>query len=493
MRELYETKYNSDRFTDINVLYDNELIDVPTLDRTITYLYGKDSEMFPLSFLSQTEDGVKPVKKLNDTQYTWAVLGRMKNTSKVVGLVGSIVKAGLNNSTFEVEFEDSWLLKYYGIVSPDKQYRCRIQAYLGEKGPKRHRYRVQLYGGTSTEYITLDNLQPGMSWVMSAPIIAESKSDGTSSNSMSPGKWTNQFSYHRFSKPIAGNMGERVVNLELPTDNGGTSEFWMPFEMKQFEIHRRQMLEEELWNSKYNRNSLGEITLKDEETGEPIPTGAGIKEILKTTGQYDTYGTLTVRKFDTILTQLFTNRVDSQNPMELVWFTGAGGLRAFNDAIKDEIQNNNYYEKLGMEEVMSGTGGYLTYGKYFSQYRTIDGHIVTLKRTKLFDQGTYAEMDRANGRIYNGLPYESYNMILLDMSKNDNGNRNIQLVADAGEDMSISVYKGPRKLPGAWGAIGADKLKIASTKKDEASYEVIQSQGITLRNYTTSYFLEFSN
>ena len=113
-----------------------------------------------------------------------------------------------------------------------------------------------------------------------------------------------------------------------------------------------------------------------------------------------------------------------------------------------------------------------------------------MKRANIFDHGTRAELDRDNGRIYNGFPHESYNMILLDMSLTDDGQRNVQLVGEKGREVITGVYKGLTPLPASWGAIGSDKL--LSSKKDEASYEVFVSQGITLKNYTTSYFFEFA-
>ena len=161
-----------------------------------------------------------------------------------------------------------------------------------------------------------------------------------------------------------------------------------------------------------------------------------------------------------------------------------------NRAIKTDALAASYYEKLGHEEIMSGKDGYLSYGKYFNQYKTIDGHVITFKYSKLFDQGSYAEMDKKNGRMYKGLPYESYNMVILDQSMNDDGERNIQLVGEKGREVVTGIYKGMSPLPGSWGAISDSKL--LSTTKDEASYQIFVSQGITLKNYTTSYFLEFA-
>jgi len=491
MRELYQTTYNSEKFTDTNMLYKNDLIDTPTLSRALTYLYGKDSEMFPLLSLTEGQNGLTslPRKELNDTQYKWSVIGRMKHTSRIVGLANtSNTKPGLNFTPFELIFEDDWFPKFYTATSPDKQHEIRLQKSGQVIGTNQVKYTAILNTGDATEYINLGNFQNGLAWVMGAPKTTASKGDGTSSNSMAPGKWTSQYGYYRFSKNITGNVTNKVTNIEFDTENGGKTNLWMPWEMRIFEIDRRLLLEEELWNGKYNRDSFGVIHQKDDENGELLPSGPGIKEILKTTGQYDTYGTLTLSKLDNMVNKLFSNRIDD-TPMELVLYTGAGGLRAFNTAIKDVAVNSSYYEKLGQEEIMSGTNGYLSYGKYFNQYKTIDGHIVTVKRANIFDHGTYAEMDRANGRMYNGFPHESYNMVLLDMSSNSAGERNVQLVSEKGRETQIGIYKGLTPLYGAWGAIDS---KMIATKKDEASYEVFVSQGISMKNYTTSYYLEFS-
>jgi len=495
MREIKTVQYNSEEYTDQNVLYKNRLIDPVTLSNGLTYLYGKDSDMLTLMSLTEGQKGFTSIvpKLVNDSQYVWNVMGRMKHTSKVVGLANaSNTKPGLGGSVFEVDFEDDWFKRFYTITSPDKEFTCRIQGNPTQLASNKFRVRLILLTGNSSSYVTLDNFNGGKAWVMGAPLIAASKSDGTTSNSMSPGKWTNQFGLYRFGKQIAGNIANKVVNIELDTvtESGekGTMSAWMPFEMKLFEIDRRILLEEELWNSRYNRDANGVIFNKDEQTGEPLPRGAGIKDILYTTGQFETYGKLTLSKIDSIINKIYSNRVDD-TPMELVLVGGKGAAREFNNAVKEAARGNSYYEKLGIEEITSGKDGFLSYGKYFNQYKTIDGHIITFKPSRLFDVGLYAELDRANGNMYQGLPHSSYDLFLLDFSITNGGERNIQLVAEKGREIITGIYKGMSPLPGAWGALASDKL--ISTKIDEASYEVIVSQGINMSNYMTSYWLKF--
>ena len=45
--------------------------------------------------------------------------------------------------------------------------------------------------------------------------------------------------------------------------------------------------------------------------------------------------------------------------MELILYTGSGGIRMFNKAIFNEANGNSYYQRLGESEIRSGKDGYL--------------------------------------------------------------------------------------------------------------------------------------
>lgn len=491
MRELFTTQYESKGYTDENVLYKHKMIEPVALSKNLTYLYGKDSSLFPL--LSNTEGqgftkSVKP-KLLNDTQYEWGVMGRMKHTSVVYGLSNSAVTTpGLGHTSFKVIFEDNWFIGQFGALSPDGQHSVRIQGEPTKLANGKYEYTFALATGDPTEYISLDNFLGGKAWVQTAPSVAASKSDGNRSNSMTPGRMTNQFGFHRYSKQIAGNVANKVTVYEFDTEGGGKTNMWMPEEMKQWELDRRLQNETDLWISKYNRDTNGVIHLKDEVTGEPIPRGAGVFEVLKDSGNYDTYSApdLTISKLNNTVNSVFVNRVD-KTPMEIVLYTGAGGRRAFNEALQNDANSKSLFYALSEKVIGGSSSGLMTYGNYFDQYRTIDGYLITIRECNFFNHGLQAEMDRANGNLVNGFPEFSYNLVFLDHSMNDGGERNIQLVAEEGREVVTGVYKGMSPLPGSWGAIGNDKL--LSTKKDVASYEVFDSQGIAIKNNTTSFWL----
>jgi len=444
--------------------------------------------MFPLLTMTEGNGAIvskKPLR-LNDTQYTWKVFGRMKHTSRIVRLQDSFSYPGLGRSKFRFVMEDNTFHVSYSVRTPDGLHQVRIQSEGRKIGTNEWLYEGMLMTGDQTTYVTLDNFISGKSWTYGPTSVSAVKSDGTHSNSMTPGEWTNQFGFQRYSKEISGNIANKVVNIQFDTEGGGTTDMWMPFEMSLFEKDMRLMLETDLWESEYNRDQYGVIHLIDEVSNEVVPKGAGIKQALKVVGNYDTYSTLTRQKFDNTIKAVFGNRIDD-TPMELIIYTGRGGAEMFHNAIMTDALLNQYFTPLGAKGI-SGEG-YLTYGAYFNQYKTIDGKILTVKVSNYFDQGLLAEGQRANGQMYNGYPWESYTLICLDHSRTNDGGRNITIVAEEGREYITGVYKGLTPLPGSWGAIPEG---ILSTTKDEAKYEVMISQGISFTNPTTSFMLQFA-
>lgn len=488
MREIGNVQFSKDTHTSANMLLNFGLLDPVMLNKTLTWIWGKDSDIFPLLTMTEGIDSTVTKKAINagDTQYQWNVASRMRVISRVIGLVHFNPTPGKGYLPFEVEMEDNWFIYQYGAISPDGESICRVQADGRKTAKGTYIYLFQLLTGSIDSYVDLSNFESGKAWGVAVPTVAGAKSDGNRSNSMSYSKATNQFGYHRFSRHITGNVSNLLTNIEFDTEDGGTTNYYIPYEMKLFEIQRKKMLEEDLWFSEYNRDENGVIHNLDPKTGEPIPRGAGVRDILRGVNNYDVFSKLTLAKLDNIFTKLYNNRIDD-TVMEIVLYCGDGFFREFNAAIMEDAKSNQFFTPLG-SEVISG-GDYMTYGRYFNQYRTIDNRIVTVKPVKFFNHGTRADMDRANGRMYKGLPYTSYTGVFIDHSRTNNGERNIKLVYEEGREHQVGVYKGMTKVPGVWGLV--DDIRIAD-RIDEASYEVFTSQGINFDNPTTSFWLDLA-
>ena len=285
MREIGTVKFDSNQYTDANMLLNFDLIDPVKLNRNLTYLWGKDSDKYPLLTLTEGQGAVTTKVKLNggDTQYTWEIAPRQRVTSRLKKLVSD--KAAIQPyGTVEVEMEDNWFIYQHTAIAPSgMQWRIQNEGIATSTGGYVYRFTNMSGAPISADAVAKDFIS-GAIWALGASTIPGSKSDGNRSNNQSFSKATNQYGYYRFSKDIAGNMGNKVVNIAFDTASGGERSLWMPYEMKMWEIMRREMLEEDLWFSEYNRDSNGIIHLKDEKTGEAIPRGAGVLDILKADG-----------------------------------------------------------------------------------------------------------------------------------------------------------------------------------------------------------------
>jgi len=490
MRELRNQEFNNAEYVDENFLYSGKLLGVDTIGKELTYLQGKDTDMYPLTFLTEGSGNIVSKKlALNDTQYTWDVMGKMKYTNRVVGLYDSnVTTAGKGHTPFKVYFETAQFPKDHTALTPDHAHLVRIQGEPQKLANNKFLYTMVIISADPSEYISLDNFLAGNAWVMNSPIVALSKSTGNRSNRTTPGKLTNQMSLHRHSLEIAGNISNKATVYEFDTEGGGKTKMWMPEEMRQFNITRKVMDEQNLWISKYNRNEFGVITTIDDETGQPIPMGAGVKEQIKASGNYSTYTELSIDMLESMIDRIYMNRTSEGDP-EIVIYAGKGFKRMFHDAIKSKATNGStYYERLGDAEIKE-LGLNLQYGRYFNSYRTIDNRIITIADCGVFDKGAIAQMDIENNNTYRNLAIDSYTGIFLDHSlDSESGSNNIQMVTEKGRELLTGIYRGMSPLPDVWGAVPQGTL---GTTKDIASYEMMYSRGIAMKNNTTSFMWEF--
>ena len=412
-------------------------------------------------------------------------MGRIKLTSRLVSVKSTGARIGINQLPITFVFDDATFIHQWSIITPsgDKQVRLISD---GKKVQGGFEYTGVML--TPNSYLEASDLVLGLAWGLNAPSVAASKSIGNRSNRTTPGELTNQFGFHRFSKDIAGNVSNKIIDFEFDLEGGGKTNRWIPFEMNQFEIMKNIAVEQDLWLSEYNRDEHGTILTIDEETGEPIPKGAGIRQTLRDMGYYDTYAYLNVRMFDTILTTIAMNNDDALGN-EIVVYTGAGGRREFHDMMMRESVNGNLHFKLSDVMIKPISNG-LQYGEYFVQYRDINGRIVSVIETNLFNKGSIAEMQKQNGHLINGLPLVSYTMAFMNQGTNSEGDNNVQLVAEEGRESIRKIYKGMSAVPAEWGPL-SDSMQIAD-KRDISSYEVMESKGINILDASSCFYLERS-
>lgn len=483
MRILSQGRYEDRGYSNEESIAYLQLTKPVEINAFMTYNYGMDDDRFPLSFMTEGQ-GSSGVVDIATVQWTWSTMGRMKFTDFVTYFNVANTKPGLAGAEFEVHFSTHWFIEQYGLLAPDGKTQVRIQKDLGES-PYGYAYLLKITNPNPNAFVDPEMLAKGKYWSMTAPTVSESYSKGNRSNSMGPGKMTSQLEFHRYSKEIAGNLANVVTQYEFKNGNGGTSNLWINEEMRQFNLTMRVMNEERLWIAEYNRNTNGEIMLKDRDNGKPIPHTSGMLEICRESN-YDTYGEyLTIGKVKRIVDDVLDRDTDTGS-MEVVLMAGKGFMEDFDDALKRDAKDNGFLTPLGDKEIQ-GSGYGLEYGAYFRAYKTVDGHRITVKHCSFFDKGTIAEAAKQNGYIHprSGLPITSHQAAFIDFS-NYEGQRNVRMVRQKGQIYKAKVIEGMTDIPACW---GLPNTNHAATEIDLARYEVKSSIGLQVNNSTKMFLL----
>ena len=485
LREVSRGNYDDRGYSNEETIAHLMLAKPEEINNVLTYTYGMDDDRFPLTFLTEGQ-GNTGVVDIATVQWTWKTMGRMKFNDFVLYFNTSNTTPGKGGAMFDVEFKTHWLIEQYGLIAPDGVTQVRIMKDLGEGPHGGYLYRLKLTNPDPNAYVDLENLKPGKYWSMTAPTISESYSKGNRSNVMGPGKMQSQLEFHRYSKEIAGNISNVVVTYEFKTKSGGTTNLWINEEMRQHDIQCRIMDEERLWLAEYNRDVNGEIHMIDPDNGQPIPHTAGMQQICRESN-YDTYGeVLTLNKIERTVGDVLDKDTDTGS-MEVVLACGKGFAQDFDMAIRNDARAEGFATPLGDKMIEDFEGG-LSYGKYFRRYKTVDGHIITLKHLPFLDNGTVAENAKANGMVHprSGLPITSHQAFLIDLSTYQ-GVRNVRKVRQKGQIYKAGVLKGLTDIPASWGAVPTNAI---STEIDMSRYEVKNSYGLQVNNATKMFQLK---
>ncbi len=463
---LYDDIWNADNMTDENSLANALLTQPDVLSPVLTHLAGREDKRFPLSFLTE---GLGNIKYINDVEYDYPVMGALNKAVMAVGLSGS----GLGHSYFDIIFQEKWFVRQYLIESPGGAVQARIM-----REPEKHqlgwKYTVQLTGADPNAYVTDADIV-GLKFTQLFAPVSMSGSRGNNSHWVAPSKMRNQISMIRKSYGYEGNVTNKVVNVEFNV-NGKKSKLWYDFEEYQHMLRWKEEVESGLWYSQYNRDPNGVIHLKD-DNGKPIPLGSGVLEQIP---NVDSYAKLTAKKLKSVVRDALYGASDAAQ-MNIVLFTGIGGMEEFDNAMKEEVSLGAYIKNTDPSSFISGSGRSLELGGFFTTYKHIDGHTITVRHLPLFDHGPRA----LNSELHpeTGLPLESYRMIFLDMSTYD-GETNVKMITQKGREMVRWAVAGGSIPP------GFDGNALRANDIDGASVHFMKTTGVAIRRATNCLHLE---
>tara|TARA_B110000858_G_scaffold47894_1_gene55251 strand:+ start:1501 stop:2934 length:1434 start_codon:yes stop_codon:yes gene_type:complete len=458
--------YNDAQMTDMNSL-SNALLARPTeLSPIITHLAGKDDKRFPLSFLTE---GVGNTKSIDRLEYEYRVKTHTLKT-RPIAVAGAAVGAGAGGATFTLAFPDKhFVFPYVLINSIGEQVRIMNEPTLVGGN---YEYTCRLVNPDLTATLT-SGVAIGSLWASLYAPVGVDFSRGNASNWETPGKVRNKIGTVRKSYHMSGNAKDFVAEFSLPTKGGKTTKLWMDYEEYTHMLNFKEECEMYYWYGQKTYDSAGSTQMKD-ENGQPVIVGPGLLEQII---NRDTYSTLTENKIKNIIGDLFYGMTDAAQK-QVTLYTGTGGAREFDEALKNHFGNaSNSWKTGGENRFITGSGRSLGMSGYFTSYEHIDGHTINVVKLPLFDHGPVAQA-RAKHPV-TGYSLESYRMVFVDQSNYD-GQNNLQMISKKGREMMRWCVAGsvvPR---------GFDSSSSRASDVDGASVHMLKTAGIILRRFDTS-------
>lgn len=477
--QVNEVVYDAKSLLDEQNFYHQNQGKVSELTKKLTYIMGDSSKRYPVSMMTMGNLATPGATvELDDVQFTYPIMGRDTKAATVSSTSYSASdRPGIGHSTFKIRFTDNWIKRFYIIESARG-----VQAYVledPEPDGNEYVYTVQLDPATADDYCPVSELQAGTLWSEVNVQVAESESRGSRSKMVAPGSWKNQMGFIRASMEWAGNSSNRMMNIQVKSGEGKETNVWMDFAMWQFEKRWLDECEHSYWYSRYNRLADGSIPLKDILTGKVIPRGSGLLEQIQNKSTFSelTYSSLTNKIGDALFGQSDTDG------MTITLFTGRGGLRDFDAAMKAQgVTLLTDFTGVADKFVLGSNSKELMLSGFFTGFYHIDGYLIKVKHHPLFDHGRIAQKSPRHPKT--GFPLESHRLVFVDDNDYD-GQPNIQHVAQKGRSFLHGVVPGLTPMPKSLSIMGGfnlagDAAQLLASETDKSSYHRFKSAGIQL-------------
>lgn len=469
--QILKQHYNDTQMTDSNSLV-RALISRPTqISPVVTHLAGREEKKFPLTTMTE---GMGNSIGIDNLEYEYRVNTRVLRT-RPLSKTNAGSNLGLGGTPFVLTFPDKWFVFPYNLVSESGvQVRIMSQPVPSASGAG-YDYTVRLVNPDPAATFPSADAVEGKLFGSLFANVGTDFSRGNASNWARPGLVRHKIGTYRKSYQMSGNAMGWVAEFQLPVSGGGTTKMWMDYEEYQYMLQWKEEMELAYWYGEKTYLDTGETSLID-ENNQPILAGPGLlQQIVKK----DTYSILTENKLFNTIGDLFYGMTDAQN-MSVTLFTGTGGMREFDRAMKDKLAAASYI-KLDNGQFVTGSGRNLQLGGYFSSYQHIDGHVINVVKVPLFDHGAYAEA-RAKHPV-SGYSLESYRMVFVDTSRYD------------GQANLVHIHKNGRQFL-RWAVAGSQIPKgfkgndTRASDIDGASVHFLTTSAVLLRRFDTSIDLQ---
>lgn len=423
-----------------------------------------------LSFLTT---GVGRTKELDNIVYRWPLMGDSEKAVAIsvsqttLGVGGST--PGINRSEFTVGVREKWFAVGDVLVPDDTQYAMRVMAEPESDGVD-FIYRLQLVTKDPTLYVPPALLETGKELSKDYNIVPHDHSRTSGDTTYAtPFMMENYMSTYRKMYSVSGAAAHKVLRISLMNPQGKeTASTWVKYAEWEFWAQWMDEMERAYIYGKGNVDKQGLTGMKDQASGNPIYTGAGLEEQIAPANRrfYTNLTEGVIRDFMDDLA--YNGTVDG--PREYVALCGRQFMSLFDAAMKRSASNFILTDS----KFITGSGQELALGGQFQTYVGLNGDRITLKECPLYNSVV------RNRQLHpqTGKPVESYKATFLNFKMNGVGESNIQKVYHKGREMS-STY-----IEGLCSPFGMKKNGTSSTPVDGYEFHVMSECGIMMKDPT---------
>lgn len=466
---VYRDIFSESKYNDSNSVAAALLQKPAEISSVITHLSGREDKQFPLSFITE---GMGQTVTIDGNEYEYRVMDRM-DKAVAIAETPSGTNLGIGGGFFKLVFTTNWFNNGY-VIAGESGVQVKI---FGDPTPlsNGYEYTVKLVSPDPTSYLPATDVIAGKLFGQYYNPVETDFSRGSDSKWMAPSLIRHKLTTLRKSYSFSRAAQNAVMVFEVPTEGGKNTKLWMDWAEYQYMIQYRKECESYYLYGTQSYDETGVTSLQG-NNGYPIIVGPGLLDQIQ---NRTTYSDFTVELLDSILGSLYIGMSDAQE-MDITVYTGIGGFRVFDRALKDKLGNMGFNLLVNSDKFVEGSGYELALQGYFRTYKHVDGHTLRLVKHPMYDFGPRAQV----GPWIDALPLESYRMTFVDQSKYD-GQSNILMVNQRGGEMLRWGVAGSTVPNG----MGNSNLLRASDI-DGASVHFLKTAGIVLRRFTTSFDLQ---
>lgn len=441
------------------------LLTKPHMYNTLSYIFG---DKYYLQYLTAGSGRVNDSYTfVGNNEYTWGVKADVLSAVPIAESAGP--DKGANFQYFTLLLTSDYFFEGC-VLKTESGIHIRVFDRPTQVGGD-FQYTFQVVSSDPATFVPEADLLEGKQLALVHTSYEEASTESGGFNNF-PYYFKNRLTTARMSKGMSGSAATDIMILELGSENGKKSHYWMYSQDYDDMLAWNAMIERMRWYGKYNTTSTGEVFNKS-LSGAAVIQGGGVLDQIATSNSMGYTKMSTDLLLDFITNSILASKTSENR--QLMMFTGVGGIREFQKSIlaaypNAAIVDTNFVTKQGNKMKFDNQN--------FKTYTGILNNDITVVNVDMFNDRQF------HTKIHpeTGLPVESYRMVMLDFS-DYGGEPNISLVAKGGADSNRRMkmwYEAGSTDPMYPG--GDKEWRMGSSSVDGFKKHWLTEQGIKVTN-----------